>query len=76
LEATRGSQRWLQIGVNRYPEVVNQAIRAATKWPSDTRVEWLSPVESEGYVEYRDGAFLKKLGLSLRQRALTDFWPR
>src|SRR6266404_6326382 len=75
MKATRGSQKWLQVGVNRYPEIVNGALRASANMPTGTAIEWLSPVESEGYVEYRDQAFVKKLGLSLKHRPLIDFWP-
>ncbi len=38
-------------------------------------IEWLSPLESEDFIEYRDRAFLERLGLSPQHRQLADFWP-
>jgi len=76
MKATRGSQKWLQIGVNRRPEIVDDAIRISANMPTGTVIEWLSPVAAEDYVEYRDQAFVKKLGLSLKHRPLLEFWPR
>ena len=75
MKATRGSQKWLQIGVNQYPEILNSAIRASAKMPVGTEIKWLSPLASEDYAEYRDQAFVKRLGLKLRHRSLIDFWP-
>jgi hypothetical protein len=39
-------------------------------------VQWLSPLESDDYAEYRDADFLSLLSLTLRQRSLDSFWPR
>ena len=75
MKATRGSQKWLQVGVNESPEVLNSAIRVAAKMAPDTDIEWLSPLESEDYAEYRDQAFVKKLRLNLDNRPLSEFWP-
>ena len=41
----------------------------------DETIEWLSPLESEDFIEYRDQAFLEHLGLSPEHRKLSDFWP-
>src|SRR5258706_9348675 len=73
--AQKGSQKWLQIGVDKYPETLNAAIRSSMEVPSGTTIEWLSPLASEDYVEYRDEAFITKLGLSLKHRPLGEFWP-
>ena len=74
--ALRGSQRWLQIAVNRCPDVIDQAISRAMGLGQDETIEWLSPLESEGFIEYRDQAFLERLGINPRHRKLSDFWPR
>ena len=74
--ALRGSQRWLQIAVNRCPHVIDQAIPRAMGLGQDETIEWLSPLESEGFIEYRDQAFLDRLGIKPRHRKLSDFWPR
>lgn len=74
MQASRGSQKWLQIGVNQHPEVLNKAIREATQLDHSVTIEWLSPLAEENYVEYRDRAFLDRLKVKLN-RTLFDFWP-
>lgn len=76
MQATRGSQKWLQIAVNRHPDVLDSAIRESANMPSGMAIEWLSPLASENYVEYRDLAFVKKAGFTLGKRELSEFWPR
>ena len=73
--AQRGSQRWLQIAVNRCPEVINSTIVNELGLCSSEKIEWLSPLECDGFVEYRDEQFIKRLGESLDKRPLKDFWP-
>ena len=34
------------------------------------------PLESEDFIEYRDQAFLERLGINSRHGQLSDFWPR
>ncbi len=74
--APRGSQRWLQVAVNRRPEVISSAIAQALCLPDGEEIEWLSPLESDGFAEYRDGQFLDRLGVDLDCRTLEDFWPK
>jgi hypothetical protein len=38
-------------------------------------VEWRSPLADDGYAEYRDQAFLDRLGITPPKRRLEDFWP-
>ena len=71
----RGSQRWLQIAVNRCPDVIDSAIANALDFRPGEGIEWLSPVESDCFAEYRDAQFLERLGVSLKKRPLKDFWP-
>lgn len=73
--ATKGSQRWLQIVVNERPEILNQQLRTALALPSDSRIDWVSPIRSTRFCEYRDQACFDKLGVVTRTRALSDFWP-
>ena len=75
MKAARGSQKWLQIGVNQYPEILNSAVRRSAKMPAGTEITWLSPLATEDYAEYRDQAFTNRLGLKLRHRPLNAFWP-
>lgn len=72
----RGSQRWLQIAVNRCPDVINSAIADALNLCPGEKIEWLSPLESDCFAEYRDAQFVKRLGVSLKCRPLKDFWPK
>ena len=72
----RGSQRWLQIAVNRCPDLIDSAIVKALGLCSSEEIEWLSPLESDCFAEYRDACFLERLGVSLKKRPLKDFWPR
>ena len=73
--ALRGSQRWLQIAVNRCPGIIDDAISRAMGLGQDESIEWRSPLESEDFIEYRDHAFLERLGLRPQRRKLSDFWP-
>ena len=75
-QALSGSQRWLQIAVNRCPDVINPAIADALDLCSGDEIEWLSPLESDCFAEYRDAKFLERLGVSLNCRPLKDFWPK
>lgn len=72
--ASRGSQRWLQIAINRKPELLLGALhRSGTIGPKST-VKWQSPLEPE-FREYRDGSALEKTGVINLKRPLKDFWP-
>lgn len=73
--AAKGSQRWLQIAMNRRPELLDEPLRAAAKLPGDAAITWLSPVESERFVEYCDQPTFDRLGIKLQKRPLDDFWP-
>lgn len=72
--AAKGSQRWLQVAVNRRPQVIDEPLRAAARLPNSTQITWLSPVESDGFVEYFDGSMCDRLGLRLT-KPLGEFWP-
>jgi len=76
--APRGSQRWLQLVVNRSPKLIDDAIREALGLDQDETIEWLSPLESDCFHEYQDQAFLECLGIAPQQLRLQlkDFWPK
>lgn len=65
---TRGSLKWLQIAVNQAPDLVQP--------PDLPRIEWLSPLATDSYAEYRDRAFLDRLGLGHLGPGLEQFWPK
>ena len=73
--ALRGSQRWLQLVVNRRTNVIDGAIAKAIGLEHGEAIEWLSPLESDCFTEYKDHAFLERLGITPQYRRLEDFWP-
>lgn len=73
--AAAGSQRWLQVAVNRKPELLLSAFRRSGAVPRRTTVTWHSPLEADKFREYRDGAALSKAGISNVKKPLNTFWP-
>lgn len=73
--ARAGSRRWLQVAVNHHREALDPLILVSLRAPAGATVDWLSPLEREGYVEYRDGATTARLELLLPEGALREFWP-
>ena len=76
--AAKGSQRWLQLAVNRRPQVMDGALAGALHLERGDAIKWLSPLEEDDppFKEYRDEEFLQRLGIQLEQRPLANFWPR
>jgi hypothetical protein len=76
--AFAGSQLQLQIYVNRHPDQLAAAIVTALhpKPPLNTTIVWVSPLESERFIEYCDRDFLRVLGLSRFAEQLSNFWPK
>ena len=66
--SSRGSQRWIQELVNDHPIILEDAIGMG-------RIEWISPLASDGYAEYRDNAFLDCIEIKPLKRSLLSFWP-
>lgn len=69
----RGSQKWLIRAVNDRPEVLFEHVSAV--WPDIRRIDWRSPLAEDDWAEYRDAAFLDRIGLSAHANALGMFWP-
>ena len=76
--APRGSQRWLQLVVNRCPKLIDDAIGEAIGLGQGETIEWLSPLESDCFREYRDQESLERLCITPQQLRLQlkDFWPQ
>jgi len=74
--AEKGSQKWLQKLVNEKPRFLNSEIVKELKLPKEEEIIWLSPLKEDDYAEYRDQAFLDRLGLKLQCLSLNDFWPK
>lgn len=64
----RGSQHWIQFFVNERADILNRNIGIGD-------INWLSPLESDEFAEYRDKAFLDLLGIRLKKCQLSKFWP-
>jgi hypothetical protein len=71
----RGSLKWIQRAVNSSPQTIDEPILAAID-ASGEKVEWLSPLASDDYAEYRDGDFLNLLGQGDLREELLSFWPQ
>ena len=69
------SQRWMQSAVRDHPEALASRVRAAFRWDPGEQLEWVSPLKSDEYAEYRDGAFLERLGVRNLLVPLSEFWP-
>ena len=63
----KGSLKWMQAAANLRPDLLQP--------PDLPPLTWVSPLIDDGYAEYRDRAFLDRLGLSRHAGALADFWP-
>ena len=73
--ASAGSQRWLQIAVNRRPQLLLSALRRSGAIGPRVSVAWHSPLEGDDFREYRDRAALGKAGIASLTRPLDSFWP-
>ena len=73
--ADRGSQKWLQIAVAKQSPELAEPIVARLGLGADC-LSWLSPLEDDDFAEYRDEAFLERVGVTLGERPLDSFWPR
>ena len=71
-----GSQRLLQLAVNRRPELLKSALRKSGALGRRESIEWVSPLDSDHHREYRDNAALSKLGIYKTVKVpLNEFWP-
>lgn len=73
--AKAGSQRWLQIAVNRKPQLLLSALRRSGAIGPRSSVTWQSPLEADGFHEYRDQSALTKAQIASLKKPLSDFWP-
>ena len=75
--APAGSKRWLQIAVNRRPELLLGALRRSGAIPLRAEVTWSCPSESDDFREYCDEIALEKAHINTARlaRPLAAFWP-
>lgn len=76
VEASKGSQKWIQKLINEKPQVLDSLIRQIRFVTETDAIQWLSPLKKDDYAEYRDEACLKLLNISLNDYSLNDFWPK
>lgn len=76
--ASAGSKRWLQVAVNRKPQLLLSALRRSGAIGPRISVTWESPREDKDFREYRDLTALAKVGIADAdlKRPLEQFWPR
>ena len=63
----RGSLKWIQHFVAHRPDLLQPSALPP--------ITWLSPLSDDDFAEYRDGAFLDRLGLANLSSNLSAFWP-
>jgi len=73
--ASAGSQRWLQVAVNRKPQLLLSALQRGGAIGPRVSVTWQSPLEADNFREYRDGKALEKAGIANFKKPLDQFWP-
>jgi hypothetical protein len=74
--ATKGSQLQTQLWVNSRTIALSNALRSLFPTLSDAEIEWRSPLAEDGFTEYQDTAFLKRVDLGAHVSDLENFWPR
>lgn len=74
-EGSKGSLKWIQMLVNKHPNLINQQLSQALHLNNDDNIHWLSPLTSDEYAEYRDASFTRKLDITLSMRNRESFWP-
>jgi hypothetical protein len=79
--ANKGSQKWLQIAVNRKPGLLLEALRESGALSQGTELRWTSPLENDAnksFQEYRDNEALRKAGIQVSglNKPLKEFWPK
>jgi hypothetical protein len=72
-EGTRGSLKWIQRAVEERWSDLETPIRQ--RIGGDDAIDWVSPRRDDDFAEYRDAAFLHRLGLVHLAPALAEFWP-
>lgn len=70
-----GSQRWIQVAINRAPHLLLEALRTPLGLDDKAHIRWRSPLATEGFREYRDRVALHRLGIHLPPRSLSGWWP-
>jgi hypothetical protein len=67
-KGTKGSLRWIQQAGGSHP--IDLQPHGLPK------IEWVSPLAEDDFAEYRDAAFLDRLGIGCLSESLREFWPQ
>ena len=67
-----GSLKWIQEAIEHRWSALDQPIMEALG--GQQTIRWVSPQADDDFAEYRDGSFLKVLGLARLQSALWKAW--
>jgi hypothetical protein len=74
-EGTKGSLKFIQQLITRKPAHLAQHLATIGVIPSGAPVMWLSPLAEDQWAEYRDEAFLQRIGHPALAADLKSFWP-
>jgi hypothetical protein len=74
--AYAGSQRQIQTYVNERVEELSNLTGECLGFSHTDSIKWVSPLQADGYTEYRDADFLRVLGIGNFAGTLREFWPR
>ncbi len=67
----KGSLKWIQRAVEeRWPALEDPIVSGVGH-----SIDWVSPLRNDDFAEYRDAAFLQRIGLSRLSDELRTFWP-
>lgn len=70
----RGSLKWIQRAVNDRPHILDGLVLSARG--DIGAITWVSPLANDDFAEYRDGAFLNRIGCGRLAGALAGYWPQ
>ncbi len=73
--AYKGSQLQTQLYVNKRTDQLNEAIKREFPELAERAITWRSPLADDGYREYYDMDFLRRVGLEQHAQQLGSFWP-
>lgn len=71
----RGSLKWTQRLVQTHPRALNEQLQRVGALPAGNELQWASPLKQDAFAEYRDAAFLEKIGHARLAQKMRDFWP-
>lgn len=73
-ETTR-SEHWMRVAANEKRRLLDASVVSTFRWNESEAIQWLSPIKEDGFAEYFDSAFLKRLDLPDLRVPLSRFWP-